>query len=226
MIKAIAFDLDNTLIDFWHFKRETAKAAAQAMVHAGLKAKPAAVADKIFDVYDEYGVEFEKTIGTVLWDKYHIRDYPFFEKVQQAGIVAYQKRSFEVMLPYKDVIPTLDKLKKHYKLFIISDAPRKKAWKRLHMSGLADYFDEVVTWDDTRVRKPSKLPFKTLFNLTGLKPSEVLFVGDMPDRDIKGAKKAGMKTAWAKYGYDEPYKLKEKPDLILKRFRDLLGTLV
>ena len=36
-IKAIFFDLDNTLIDFMYMKEESCKAAIQAMIGAGLK---------------------------------------------------------------------------------------------------------------------------------------------------------------------------------------------
>ena len=36
MLKAILFDLDNTLLDFSGFKRETALAAAKAMKQAGV----------------------------------------------------------------------------------------------------------------------------------------------------------------------------------------------
>ena len=36
-IRAIFFDLDNTLIDFMRMKEESCKAAVQAMVNAGLK---------------------------------------------------------------------------------------------------------------------------------------------------------------------------------------------
>ena len=49
MIKAIAFDLDNTLIDFTKFKKETAKSAANAMVKAGLKANTKTITRQIFE---------------------------------------------------------------------------------------------------------------------------------------------------------------------------------
>ena len=41
MIKAVLFDLDNTLIDFMRMKKEASRAAAYAMVEAGLKADKA-----------------------------------------------------------------------------------------------------------------------------------------------------------------------------------------
>lgn len=42
--------------------------------------------------------------------------------------------------------------------------------------------------------KPSPVPFITCCQRLGVVPSEVLFVGDDYDKDVKGAKKAGMVT--------------------------------
>ena len=53
-----------------------------------------------------------------------------------------------------------------------------------------------------------------------LKPSEVIFVGDNPGRDIKGAKELGMKTCLAKYGQE--FKGEDKADYELEKFDDLL----
>ena len=61
MIKAVLFDLDNTLLDFLTFKKETAKAAATAMLKRGLPATEVQVYGKIFSVYDEKGIEYQKT---------------------------------------------------------------------------------------------------------------------------------------------------------------------
>ena len=61
MIKAILFDLDNTLIDFLTFKKETAKAAAKAMVTQGFPLNEIETYGKIFSVYDEKGIEYQKT---------------------------------------------------------------------------------------------------------------------------------------------------------------------
>ena len=37
MIKAVIFDLDNTLIDFMHMKNQAVKAAVTGMIESGLK---------------------------------------------------------------------------------------------------------------------------------------------------------------------------------------------
>jgi putative hydrolase of the HAD superfamily len=107
------------------------------------------------------------------------------------------------------------------KLGIVSDAPRMRAWLRLAEMNLTEYFDLVVTLDDTGKLKPHKMPFKAAVEKLGLSPEEILFVGDRPDRDIKGAQAVGMKTALAKYGSLFPKK-EIKPDFELEDVSDLL----
>ena len=65
---------------------------------------------------------------------------------------------------------------------------------------LSNYFDVVVTFEDTKQHKPSKLPFEATLRKLNLKASECLMVGDWPERDIKGAKAIGMRTCFARYG--------------------------
>ena len=57
--------------------------------------------------------------------------------------------------------------------------------------------------------------------MLGLKPEEILFVGDNPGRDIAGAKKVGMKTALAKYG--QVVEGKEKADFELESISGILS---
>ncbi|MFH1787096.1 MAG: HAD-IA family hydrolase [archaeon] len=226
MIKAVAFDLDNTLIDFVRFKEETAKAAANALVANGLGAKPNEVKKKIWEVYDKHGVEYQKTFATLLGDHYKIRDPNKFERLQQAAINAYLARKLEVLRPYPSVKPTLRALrKKGCLLCIVTDAPRNKAWQRLLLCGLQDSFDFVITKDDTNRAKPSTLPFRALLKKTGLMPKQVLFVGDDPKKDIMGAKKVGMLTALAEYGWVLHRNSRIKPDFYLKRPSGILQIL-
>jgi HAD superfamily hydrolase (TIGR02253 family) len=198
-IKAVLFDLDNTLIDFMTFKKETAKAAAKAMVENGLPATETGAYGKIFSVYDEKGIEHQKTFYEVV--KQYGLEVNKAERIQQAAIAAYLRRKFEVLHPYPMVRPTLSRLRaKGLKLGIVTDAPRNKAWQRLVLCGLADDFDSVVTHDDTLEFKPHPSPFQLAQAKLGLMPGACLFVGDNPERDIRGAREAGMLTCLAKYG--------------------------
>lgn len=228
-IKAIAFDLDQTLLDFVHMKQATARAAARAMARR-LGNDEETLYKQIFSVYDTYGMEYQKTFARVLL-KYKL-DFNTFERIQQGAILAYNKAKYAKMRPYPGVVKILKTLKKKYKLAVVTDAPRNKAWQRLVIGGLEKIFDIVVTLDDTDLLKPNPAPFERLLMELRLRPEQVLMVGDNAAKDIAGAKAVGMRTALADYGikfYSREYarapKSSVRADYKLKKFADLLKVL-
>ena len=86
------------------------------------------------------------------------------------------------------------------KLAVVSDAPRLQAWTRLAHLQLHQFFDTIVAFEDTGERKPSPKPFERAIDVLGIAPSEAIMVGDWPERDVVGAAKVGIKTAFARYG--------------------------
>jgi len=79
----------------------------------------------------------------------------------------------------------------------------------------------VVTFSDTNEHKPSTTPFKRALALLKIMPSEVLYVGDNPARDIIGAKRAGLATCLAEYGAIDLSEEENVADYTLKRFHDI-----
>ena len=197
MIKAVLFDLDNTLIDFMKMKRIASEQAASAMVDAGLDMNIERASRELFETYMEVGIESQSAFSEFLKRNQGRVD----DKVLAAGINAYLKAKESFLEPYSGVIPTLVQLiKKGYKLAIVTDAPRLKAWQRLHAMGIQHFFNVVVCLEDTGETKPGKLPFEKVLEELNLEPAEALMVGDWPERDIQGAKALRMKTAFARYG--------------------------
>ena len=148
----------------------------------------------------------------------------YSDRILAAGINAYLKSKYENIKPYPKVKSTLKKLKRRYKLAIVTDAPRLKAYVRLDEMGIADLFDIVVGREDTGREKPSKLPFKKALKVLKVKPSEAMHVGDWRERDILGAKKMGMKSCIAHYG-DQHIGRKVWADCYIDRFEDLIKVL-
>ena len=91
-------------------------------------------------------------------------------------------------------------MKSGIRLAIVSDAPSREAWMRIYYLNLHHMFDAVVTFDDSKERKPSPKPFNLVLEKLDLNKEEVVMIGDWPERDVFGAKKIGMKTAFAVYG--------------------------
>jgi len=197
MIKAVIFDLDNTLVDFMLMKRQAIDAAVGAMIDAGLKLKRDDIHGRIDAIYKERGIEFQNVFDQLLYDEFNKVDF----KILSAGVIAYRRAREAALVPYPHVYFTLmELLKLGLRLGVVSDAPAREAWLRLTYLNFHHIFDHVVTFDDTGERKPNAAPFKRALELLGVKGHESLMVGDWEERDVVGAAKVGMKTVFARYG--------------------------
>jgi len=197
LIKAIIFDLDNTLVDFMLLKRAAVDAAINAMIDAGLNVTFEKAKERINSIYDAEGIEYQQVFDHMLKEILGKVDY----KIMSAGIVSYRKAREAALKPYPLVLPTLIELMKMgLKLAVVSDAPSKEAWLRLSYINFQHFFDVVITYDETRERKPSPVPFNMALKELDLKADECLMIGDWAERDMVGAKSVGMKTVFARYG--------------------------
>jgi len=225
-MKAVLFDLDNTLLDFMKMKRIASAQAAFAMVSAGLRLGEKEVADSLLATYFEVGIESEDAFQTYLGRNRGHYAPGDRDRILAAAINAYLKAKGVFLDPYPNVVPTLIKLiKKGLKLGILTDAPRLKAFQRLNSIGLEHFFDVIVCKDDTGVTKPNALAFDAAIKRLNVPAPEILFVGDNPERDILGAQKAGMRTALAEYGNGWYKGEKVRADYVLKDISELLGIL-
>ncbi len=206
MIRAVIFDLDNTLTDFMKVKDMAIEAAADAMLDAGLDAhldsRGQAVRDRVIrrirEVYEREGIEYQRVFNSYLDEELGEVDYKFLA----AAIVGYRRARDSALVPYPHVHLTLHNLmRRGLLLAVVSDAPRESAWLRLVYLNLHHLFDEVITFEDTGMRKPDKAPFLAALDRLGVSADETLMVGDWPDRDMAGASALGIRTVFAHYGF-------------------------
>ena len=199
MIKAIVFDVDNTLVDFTKWKNAAVDAAIVAMIDAGLDLAPERAHKKIFEIYERKGIEYQEVFDDFLQEVLGFVDH----RVLAAGIVAYRRAREGALVSYPHVNLALLRLfRMRLKLAVVSDAPRLQVWMRLVQLGVDMFFDAVVTFDDTGVRKPAPEPFQKALEMLKVRPEEAVMVGDWAERDIVGAKTLGMYTVFARYGDD------------------------
>jgi len=217
-VKAILFDLDNTLVDFWNFKNKCIDAAVKAMIKAGLKINRKRANKIIWDINLKHSMEYKYIFQDFLKTATGKIDY----RLLSQALRAYRKKRENMLIPYPGVIPTLKKLKKNYKLAVISDAPKIKAWMRLVAIGAENLFDAVITFEDTKKKKPHPLPFRTAVKKLKVHPSEILMVGDSIHKDMNGAKRTGMITCLALYGRSIiPRKNPPNVDFMIKNIKGI-----
>lgn len=197
MIKAIIFDLDNTLLDFMKMKQFAVKAAITAMNEAGLNIDEDQAYEDIFELYKTKGWENQQVFNDFLMQNFG----EVSNKILAAGIVSYRRAREATLVVYPNVNKTLIELiKMGIKLAVVSDAPSREAWMRLYYLNLHHVFDPVLTYDDSGAHKPSPKPFEMALNILDVNSDEALMIGDWPDRDVVGASQIGMKTIFARYG--------------------------
>ena len=128
MIKAIIFDIDNTLLDFMTMKSNAIKSAVDGMIKNGLDVEYDIAVKQIFDIYNEKGYEHQQVLNEFIKNTLGHVDY----KILAAGIVEYKKSKDASLSLYPGVKDTLITLGKFgLKLGILSDAPSRRAWKRM-----------------------------------------------------------------------------------------------
>lgn len=112
------------------------------------------------------------------------------EGIAQAIHANYRQPQFWRI--YEDTLPCLRALKEaHLSLAIVSN------WSSnlidlMRGLKLAPYFDEIISSADVGYRKPNPVIFELTCERIGLKPEEVVHVGDRPDADGEGAQSASI----------------------------------
>ena len=222
-IKAVLFDVDNTLIDFMKMKRACCKAAIDAMIDTGLKMSEKDALKLLYGLYEIHGIESQRIFQKFTKRIYGKENY----RLISHGVIAYRKMRESYLVPYANVIPTLLELKKqNYQLAIVSDAPIMEAWMRIASLKLDDFFEVIITKADARKQKTYPAPFKTALKRLGIKPEEAIMIGDRIARDVNTAKKLGIHTIYARYGDENPAeKGKSGADFEINNISEILSVL-
>jgi HAD superfamily hydrolase (TIGR01549 family) len=72
----------------------------------------------------------------------------------------------------------------------------------LNRLGLVPYFDVLLISGDLGYRKPHPLPFDKLARALKSDKARMLYIGDDPEADVRGALNAGIQPVWTTYVRD------------------------
>ncbi|MDI6640900.1 MAG: HAD-IA family hydrolase [Elusimicrobiota bacterium] len=199
MIKAVLFDVDNTLLDFMRMKQTAVELSVDYMINAGLEGRKEEIVQEIFEIYRQTHIESQKALEEVI--RRHTPDGNLDYKILASGIIGYQRGRDMATYPYPKVEFVIKELiRRGLKVGAVSDAPAEQCYNRLARLHLIHWLDVIITYDDTKEYKPSVKPFLLALEKLQYLPCEVLYVGDWPEKDIIGAKAAGLLTAFARWG--------------------------
>ncbi len=224
----IFFDLDHTL---WDFHSNSVETIEELFIVFDLAAKSKVSSSQYF--VDRFVYHNDR-----LWDLYRrnrmnksrlrkarfeaaLRDIGLEDKklAKQMGL-AYLERCPRKTKLNGDALEVVAALHKHYTLHILSNGFHETQLIKLSCSGLADYFDHVITSEKANSRKPNARMFEYAERVTGASKEVSLMIGDNVEIDIKGAHAFGWDVIhYNEEGVEHTFpsirKLKELPDLLL-----------
>lgn len=222
-IKAILFDLDNTL---WAIDPviERAEDILQQWlaIHAPAVAKSNSIST--FRNRRKQLIRENPRYGYELWALRHATLAEAFAKAGEDlrkvddAMHTFSHARNAVYL-YDDVVPALHNLGSRYAIGSVSNGAAD-----LEQIGIARHFQVSITASRLGVAKPEAAIFHAACNALNIPPSETVYVGDDPQIDIIGAMNAGLKTAWIKRAdLDHTKILPEdiRPDIIIYSLSDL-----
>ena len=99
---------------------------------------------------------------------------------------------------------TVRKLAGRIRLGLLTNGPADIQRLKLDQSGLADCFDAVVVSGEVGVGKPSAEAFGRVLDALSVGPDDAVMVGDSWERDVRGAVSAGITPIWVAAGRAVP----------------------
>jgi 2-haloalkanoic acid dehalogenase type II len=107
----------------------------------------------------------------------------------EAFEVFYRERNRVTL--YADVQDALERLRRRYRLFALSNGNAD-----LKRCGLDEFFEGHVTAISAGAPKPDVRIFKQLIREAGVRAEQILHIGDDPHTDVNGAARAGLQALW------------------------------
>ena len=102
--------------------------------------------------------------------------------------------------PYPETRDVLKTLADEYRLGLITQGHKPGQQRKLKALDLTEAFEAVVIMgeEDRTDWKPSKVPFQRLLAEMDLQGDQAAYIGDNPLKDFVGARQLGMLTIWVR----------------------------
>ncbi len=195
MIKAITFDLDDTLWDIWPVVER-----AEQLLHDWLAVRYPRIPERFTPLeLRELCGEIAAARPRIAHDRTRLRKDALQLAATQVGYLEFDvEAAFAVFYVarnavklFEEVRPTLERLARRYPLASLSNGNAD-----VRLIGLDDVFSFSLNAIEVGTAKPEPLMFELACHRLGARPSQVIHVGDDPEHDVRGAANAGMRTVW------------------------------
>lgn len=191
MLRALVFDLDNTLYP----ERDFVMSGYRAVAHHLAEANCCSYETAISIMADTFDVKGRHMVFPSLLEQVRNCSLSISELID---VYRQHKPAIRLCPGY---LGLLRKLSRHFRLGLITDGlPAVQAGK-VRALGLRGVMDKIIyTWEyGSEKEKPHPLSFSLMLQSLRAEPGCTLYIGDSPEKDCKGAHGVGMKFVQVRY---------------------------
>jgi putative hydrolase of the HAD superfamily len=217
-LRAVLLDLDDTLTD----RRATVRAYAQMLADdfgAQLRwSDVSAIADELVRI-DQNGYNRARPAdiaASAMWSA----------SFSEAIIAKHWSWGFAVCTKARDDMRrALDVLTREgLRLGVVTNGPTDKQRRKIEALGLRDRLGTLLISDEIGIAKPDERIFRRAAAELDVAPEECLFIGDNPEKDVRGAAAVGMRAVWFQAALPWPAHLEPAGEAVAS-FTELLALL-
>lgn len=244
-LKAVYFDLDDTLCGYWDASKKALRQAFEAHPIEGYT--PEEMVEHWAAAFREYAPTLKGTESYQVYLKNGkpTRDEQMAHTLRRVGVDdarhaealgdTYGAMRNANLRLFDDALEVLTALKASHPLGVITNGPADTQRQELETLDLERWFDHVFIEGELGIGKPNRIVFEKAEKAVGAKPEELLFVGNSYAHDIRPAINFGWHTAWIRRDSDVPpsvagqtTKPESKPEgapeptFVIHQLRDLL----
>lgn len=196
MIRAVVFDLDNTLYDY-----DFCNKCAESMLYLKFNDYFGLTRSESETILIEAKKIVKNRLGPTAASHNRLLYMQTVCELLEKNPLIYAKKLYHCywneilnsMQTYEYVIPLLTLIRgKQIKIAILTDLTAYIQYSKLEKLGIIQYIDYIVTSEEAGDEKPSEKIFNLVFQKIGCSPQEILMVGDSYEKDILGAERMGM----------------------------------
>ena len=216
-IKAIIFDLDDTLYDCSGTLVLKSRKLAAKIISKAAKCSETEALKLQLELEDRLGPKAD--IFHKIANQYNLPE-DFCEEISNT----INTLEVEGTTLFPGTMASIDELKRTgYKLFLVTFGNREIQEKKIKVLDLESAFDEIIITENPLGKEKC---FKEILAKYGLEPEQVLCVGDKIKDEIEVGKRLGMSTALMKHGRHYHFYKSEindgEPYLHITKVSDLL----
>lgn len=214
-IKAVIFDLDNTLLD----RTNSFKSFASTLLNRyfGHLESHHQMLELIIQL-DLDGYKDKRELFQELLDQ-----LPWLIKPEHDELMNYYNEHYVKNAVLTDqALEVIRHTRSKYKTALITNGRKAIQYGKIDQLGIRAEFDFIIVSEEAGYKKPDRRIFEAALAGMQLQPEQCIYVGDHPVNDIEGAFNAGLDTIWIKMNQPWREGLTAKPLHTIERLGELL----